>query len=201
MEPTKTPPEDYYIHGILDLSKRKIQFGLNIIALAIFFIFYWIFQGLATIFRPEDSQVEGVFDLYTPIIQIILFIILMILIIIIHELIHGILFWYYTRELPEFAYKGAYAYAAAPKWFLPRNKFAVVGSSPLILITFIGMLFVILLPPQYLKIAIISLSINTAGSLGDAVTIIWLFNHHKHSLINDNGDIFYAYEPNHNAIK
>src|SRR6266699_209791 len=67
-------------------------------------------------------------------------------VLILHELTHGLFFWLFTKSRPAFGFKGWYAYAAAPGWYLPRAQFLVVVGAPLTLLSLLGEALLLLVP-------------------------------------------------------
>ena len=114
-------------------------------------------------------------------------------VIIVHELIHGLFFWFFTKQPPYFGFKVIYAYAAAPSWYIPRNQFIVIGAAPLLLITFFGLLSIPSIPQLLLPALLFALGFNVAGSIGDLYIIWWLQHYPATILVNDVGDVFTIY--------
>ena len=67
---------------------------------------------------------------------------------VLHEAVHGLFFWLYTRDRPRFGFKGWYLYASAPGWYLSRNRFLVVGLSPLVTMTAAALGLAMVVPPD-----------------------------------------------------
>jgi hypothetical protein len=84
-----------------------------------------------------------------------------------HEAVHGLAYWAYTRSRPQFGFKGWYAYAAAPGWFLPRRSFLVVGLAPLVGITAVGLAALPFLPALPALGTLVLLAFNAIGAIGD----------------------------------
>jgi hypothetical protein len=110
-------------------------------------------------------------DLASALIKIILPIIFVLLI---HEAIHVFFFWFFSKQKPVVGFKGAYAYAAMPGWYFPRNQYLIIGISPLLLITLFGMLLLLVAPTSMIDLVLIALIINTSGAIGDLFVVIWL---------------------------
>ncbi len=169
-----------------------IFLGLNAAGLALFFGFGWLFVQIFRTLRPD-------FDLNTdqflsPALLASL-IIASVLVIVLHELVHGLFFLILTGDRPKFGFTGAYAYAAAPDWYLPRNPYLAVGLAPFVLLTLLGMAGVLILPTRTLPIVLLALTINAAGSVGDLAVVAWLLTKADTILVNDEGDRFTLYEP------
>lgn len=59
-----------------------------------------------------------------------------------HELIHALFFRFFTGEWAIFGFKGIYAYAAAPQWYIPRNLHIAVALAPLVILSLLGVLLI-----------------------------------------------------------
>lgn len=70
--------------------------------------------------------------------------------IVLHELVHTLCLWWFTQEWPRLGFKGIYAYAAAPAWYIPRNQHLFIALVPLIVLTVIGLLLMPIVPLAWL---------------------------------------------------
>lgn len=192
MIPLKELPPNYQLHSTFNLSTKKAVLVLNLIGFFLLLFFGWLFIGLAKAMRPDFTRIgiiiSSVFSLLVPLVVLLLMILL-------HEVIHGLFFWLYTHQRPIFAFKGAYAYAAAPDWYLPRNKYVVVGLSPLILISLAGLLLLTIAPLSFFPSILIAMIFNAAGAVGDLIVVGWLLLQQPDSLVRDYGDMFTVYQP------
>ena len=109
-------------------------------------------------------------------------------ILVLHELVHGLFFWLFTRSRPRFGFKGAYAYAAAPGWYIPRPQFLTVGLAPLALISLAGLLILPVTAPPVSLVVIVALILNAAGAIGDLYMVVRLLFVPHGVLIEDHGD-------------
>jgi hypothetical protein len=112
-----------------------------------------------------------------------------------HEGIHAFFFWIFSKHMPLVGFKGAYAYAAMPGWYFPRNQYLMIGIAPLILITIIGILFLAILPVSSLNLVLVALIINTSGAVGDLFVVIWLLNKPVETLALDQIDSIEFFVP------
>jgi hypothetical protein len=191
MKPTKTLPPDYKPLYILDLTKNfKAAIFLNLGALLAFFLYIRLFIWIGTSLRPELGVGELIslwsMDILTMIAAFVIMVFL-------HEGFHGFFFWLITKERPKFGFKLAYAYAAAPDWYIPRNQFIIVGLAPLVLIAIIGIALMPFLPLAWIPTLIFLLIFNSAGAMGDVVTVVISLFYPKQFLVNDLGDSFTIY--------
>jgi hypothetical protein len=119
---------------------------------------------------------------------------LLALMVALHEGIHGLLFWRFTGARPTFGFKGLYAYAAAPDWYLPRNQHIVVALAPLLLITLGGLVLLAVLPEVALLPSIVFVALNAGGAVGDIVAVFWLLRADASALVQDTGDAVTVFE-------
>ena len=192
MKPTKTLPPNYQTVYALDLIKNvRTALFLNLAVLITFFIFGGVFSRISALIRPEIGI--GGEQSFLSNVNILSLVIAFIVMVLLHEGIHGFFFWVFTKERPNFGFKLLYAFAAAPEWYIPRNQFIVVGSSPLIFISIAGVALMPLIPLSWISGLIFLLTFNAAGSMGDVYTIIISLTHPKEILVNDQGESFTIY--------
>jgi hypothetical protein len=114
---------------------------------------------------------------------------------VLHELIHGLFFWLFTRTRPAFGFKGAYAYAAAPGWYIPRSQYIIVGLAPLVLITLGGFALLVVVPAWLIPALLFVVVMNGAGAVGDIAVVGWLLVQPRATLVHDLGDAVAIYRP------
>ena len=193
MQPTKTLPDHYNLDVTLDLTKNmRVLLGLNVAGLVLFLFFGAVFWRLFIGARPDFSLQPFRFGALEGLLVVV---VVSILVVIVHELVHGLFFWIYLRERPIFGFRGAYAFAAAPDWYIPRPQFIVVGLAPLVLISGGGLLLLPLLPVGMLPALLFALTVNAAGAVGDLYVVAWLFTKPDTVLVNDEGDRFAMFLP------
>jgi hypothetical protein len=128
MQPLRRLPTDYEQHMAIDLSKNRVL----LVALQV---------------RTESPNLALQLSSLTDLVTFIGVVLLLLAVqVILHELIHGFFFWFFTRSRPTFGFKGFYAYAAAPDWYLPRNQHLIVALAPLVLITGLGLVLLTFVP-------------------------------------------------------
>lgn len=198
--PTQHLPENYHESGTLDITKdARLVVLLNAAGLLIVAASGWLFFQAIARQRPEDSvralQTISIHGLWQLFLFLGLVLVLTAFHVILHEAVHGIFFWVFTRSRPHFAFRWAYAYAAAPGWFLPRNAFLVTTLAPLVLISLLGLALIPLLPASALPAAWYVLTMNAGGAAGDILVAIWIARQVPRSLIRDRGDAVTLYVP------
>lgn len=193
---TQQLPENYLPQGEIDLERnRTAAVVLNIVGTILLIVFAFIFLALARTLRPDLPPVAfsaSGLEIFFYIGGALLLVGLMV---ILHELIHGVFFWMFTGARPVFGYKGLYAYAGAPDWYLPRNQYALVGLAPLAVITTAGLLLLTVAPVGWLYGILLVIVANAAGAVGDMLVVAWLFTRPAATLVRDTGDAVTLFHP------
>ncbi len=194
---TRSLPENYVLKENIDLSQNlRLAIWLNIVAVVLFFITIWCSYLYLTWIRPELIKQSFSFKIDAASLWKILGVLIIILVnLVLHEAIHGFFFWCFTRSRPLFALHLAYAYAAAPEWYIPRNQYAVIGLAPLLLIDAVILAILPLVPREAILILVSMLAFNTGGATGDIWMISRLLFLAPSGLINDHGDSVQFYQP------
>lgn len=198
MQPTQTLPPDYAMSGTMDITKdQRLLIILNVLGLALLAAGGWLFFVAIMALRPQDatSQFSVLFSatLLETLLLIGSVLALTVVHILIHEAIHGVCFWWYTRNMPRFAFRWTHAYAAAPAWYLPRNRYLVTALAPLVVISLAGLLLAWVVPPGWLLALWYVLTSNAGGSVGDLWVAVWLLRQPASCLANDRGDAVSLY--------
>jgi predicted metal-dependent HD superfamily phosphohydrolase len=189
LKPVKELDSGYLYAGEVDVQNRRVVLILNLIALVLLFGFGWLFWQLAAAIRPDLSSFglgDGV--------QWLWLLLGIVGVLVLHELIHGLFFWLFTGERPKFGLHIFYAYAAAPSWYLPRNRFIIVGLAPFILITVAGLILLAVIALEAVNELLVVLTLNAAGSVGDLLVTGWLMTRPESTMINDRGQAITFYE-------
>ncbi len=197
MKPVTLLPATYVPQGRVDLSKNKgLLLGLSLGSVALFLVFGLLFLGAAVILVPHLPS-SGRLALDIPGLLAILAgaLAISVLVAVLHELTHALFFWLFTHEWPVFGFKGVYAYAAAPKWYIPRLPFLVVGLAPLLLLTLLGLALLHTLPLDLIPAVLFALTINAAGAIGDLYLVFRLLYTPAACLIRDEGNSVTWYVP------
>ena len=195
---TQILPDGYIRTVEINLAKNKgLAVLLNIVGLLIS-ILAFVLLGLFTRFARPGSFAEAFIfkvDLST-IGQLLVLVILVAVSLLVHELIHGFFFWVFTRIKPVYALHLAYAYAAAPGWYIPVRQYWVIGLAPLVLIDLAGLLLVLLaVSPGLILLLVFMVAFNTGGSVGDMWIILNSLSKSPACLVNDVGDGVTFFEP------
>jgi hypothetical protein len=200
MPTTRTLPPYYRKVGTLDVSRNeRLILLLNLGGLLIMILAGWLFFRAIAWLRSEDITAAlrplftrtpaAVISLVAAILALFVFHILA------HEAIHGIFFWIFTRSRPRFAFKWAYAYAAAPEWYIPRDLFFVTTLAPFAFITLAGLLLIAFAPAAWLLPTWFVISMNAGGAVGDLAVAAWLLRQPPTCLAQDCGDAVTLFIP------
>jgi len=202
---TELPP-GYQLGGTLDLSRnKKAFFAVNVFGLLLLLVFTWLFIRLASAIRPSGEiplsfPVTGGLSGGQLVTILLLFAVLAVMLVL-HEAIHGFFFWLFTRQKPRFGFRGVYAFAAAPDWYLPRGQYAIVGIAPLVVISLLGMLLIPFIPDQWLMPVLAFVIFNASGAAGDVIVVAWLLLQPPGVLARDAGDAVSLYVPAEKQIR
>jgi hypothetical protein len=195
-QPAKTLPPDYAPRGSIDLStNQKAMFALSIASIVALLVFGVLALAITAMLRPDVTAGQFSFGISDLLIGLIAMLVLTFFMIVAHEVIHGLFFWLFTRERPIFGFKGAYAYAAAPDWYMPRDQYAIVGLAPLVLITLAGFALLSVIPAWAIPSLLFVVVTNAAGAVGDIAVVGWLLLQPRTTLVNDIGDAVTLYHP------
>ncbi|PKN91880.1 MAG: hypothetical protein CVU45_01665, partial [Chloroflexi bacterium HGW-Chloroflexi-7] len=135
---TKTLPEGYTHARTLDLRQTKNLILVNLFGLILLIVSWIGFAGLANALHPGSMNFSFSSDnIGGALISLLVFVMVIVVMLVVHEGFHGLCFWLFTKTRPLFAFKGIYAYAAAPDWFLPKGQYLITGLAPLVGITVI----------------------------------------------------------------
>ncbi len=192
---TKILPEGYTLLREIDLHKDLATLvKLNIWGMILLFPVSYVLYWLSKILRPQPTSItEIVSPQLSAMAYIAMIILAFILIMVIHELLHGIVFWRVTHQLPRFGFRGAYAFAAAPDWFIPRNVYFFIGAAPLVIISVVGVLLIPVIPIQFLGAWLFGVLMNAVGAVGDIYILFLLLRLPASILVRDQGDVISFY--------
>jgi len=198
MKPTQFLPPSYAPKGSFDLTHNtRLAIILNLGGTLLLFFFAWLFLSITQLLHPEYTypislMVSSLTDLLKLVGGLLSVTLVMILA---HEGVHGFFFWLLTHQRPLFGFRGYYAFASAPGWYIPRNDYLVVSLAPFILISLIGLDLLAILPYALIPSLLLLISMNAAGAIGDLMVSIWLLKKPATCLIQDYGDKVNFYLP------
>lgn len=198
LKPTRSLPDDYVLIRNLDLSQNLgIMVLLSLASLVMFVVSGFFFQFLARLIHPSiltDVTISFSGSNSGSFFNFLLFLFLVVVVmIILHEGIHGLFFWLFTGDRPKFGFKGSYAYAAAPSWYLPKNAYLMIALSPLVILSGLGLAALMIVPTAWIPAIILFITLNASGAVGDIYVTGWLLKHSEDLLIQDFGDRMHVY--------
>ncbi len=197
MTPTRTLPTDYRPIGTIDLAKDfRLLVWMNLLGLGIYILSGLLFIQILHWLQPAEAGpalVAGLAGSQDILRTLIAIVILYAAVILLHEGLHGVCFWLFLHQRPIFAFKGAYAYAAAPDWYLPRNLYFVTAVAPLVGISLIGVALFAAAPSTWFLPVLAGLVINAGGAAGDLGVAAYLVSQPPTCYANDRGDAITLY--------
>lgn len=197
MKPTRILSPEYREVKVLDLSTDwRMLLVLNLVGFVLLFPAGWLFLRAFTWLRPGEAlpgisleisgfwQVLGAVGWFVLVYTVLVFL---------HEAVHGLFFWLITHSRPAFGFKGVYAYAYAPGWYIPRNPYLVVSLAPLVVLSVLGVALFMVVPADWLLFMLALLTLNVGGAAGDLYVAAWLLTCPVSILAQDRGDSFSIY--------
>ncbi len=197
MLPTQDLPSNYYPSARFTLQDTKALVMMNSLGLVILLFSAAIFFQVLFWLRPQEAYQAFTLELNLNQALFVLagLLVLTVIMVLLHEAAHGVFFWLFTRCMPKFAFRGFYAYAAAPNWYLPRNAYLVTAIAPLILISLLGIFLLAIVPPGWFMPIMLVLVMNASGAVGDLWVMGMLLKSPPDALANDQGDKITIYSP------
>ncbi len=197
MQSTQSLPTEYESVGTFNLRNNpQALLQLNLLGFVFFAVSAWGFTTLLGLLRPEESRI-GLTQSYEGLgggLQVVLAILLLtVVMVVLHEALHGFFFWLYTRAMPKFAFRGAYAYAAAPTWYLPKAKYLTVALAPVVLLSLLGIGLMAVVPAGWFLALLFILITNASGAVGDLWVVAWLLRQPRDCYAQDSGDAVTLY--------
>jgi len=198
MRATQALPTNYKEIGIIDISNKRTLILVNLLGFVLMVGFCALFYWLLYLMRPVQFNSDAMNHLFgsrNVLVETIGLLVLVALMLILHEALHGVCFWVFTGSHPRFAFKGFYAYASIPGWYLPKVQYLVSALAPFLFITILGLVLLATLPATWFIPLLVVIVANAAGSVGDLVVAVWLLGRRKDVLAQDRGDAVTLFEP------
>jgi hypothetical protein len=197
--PTRTLPANHVLKDTIDLTKdRRAIWVLNVVGLVLFLISACLMIWLTAVIRPTTTWQVFTFSSSNlgSLVGLLAWIIgITVVMLVIHEAIHGVFFWIFTRSRPRFGFRGYYAFAAAPDWYIPRRLYLVVALAPVVLMSLAGISAVFIIADNLLPALLFLVSMNFSGSVGDMMVAAWMLRNPADVLAQDYGDGVRFYRP------
>lgn len=197
IHPTTQLPQDYVEKGCLDLSKNtRATLLMTLVGLVLAIGAGWGFLAFLDRVRPaldwrgSAIKVDSIQQLIAiPVTLVVVFVAAIVL----HEGVHGLFFYLFTGKRPVYGIGLGYAYAAAPEWYIPRNRYLVIALAPLLLLTLLGLALLAWLPPAGIPGVLLFLILNDGGAAGDLTVVGWLLTQPASCMAQDNGHAILLY--------
>jgi hypothetical protein len=194
---TQTLPEGYFQKYEINLAKdKRLAILLNVLGFIIFVLTFVLLVFFIRWMRP--GTLTSGYSLkvnFSTLWELLVLILLVAFNLAFHELIHGFFFWVFTRSKPVYALHLAYAYAAAPDWYIPVRQYWIIGLAPLVIIDAMGLLLILAAPLSWLLIIVFLVTLNTGGAVGDLFIISQLLRVTPDCIVRDTGDGVCFFEP------
>lgn len=200
MKASQVLPPNYHPSGKFDLKNLKQIIILNLIGLILLIFSIWSFSWIANQIRSgSDISISIEFSsIPSALIALGKLLLTIIFVLGLHEGIHALFFWIFSKQKPVVGIKGFYAFTAMPGWYFPRNQYILIGISPLIVITLVGIFLLVIMPISTLNLILIGLILNASGAVGDLFVVIWLLTKPVNTLALDQIDTIEFYVPQSN---
>ncbi len=186
----RLPPGFIPIHW-LDIRDKKVIIKLNFWSLGLLITAWAVFSRLAKLVHPQ-AQSSISFSI-NRIVDALIFVVVLLgitaITLLLHEAIHGLFFRFFTKESPRYGFKGFYAFAAAPEWYLPKPNYLVTALAPLVGISILAVVGLLVTNPAWAAVWLWVFVFNTSGSVGDLWVVWTLLRSPADALIRDAGDV------------
>jgi len=181
-------PSGYRLLGKYHPISPKI-FGISIV---IWLIATWLCSVIINVIRPEFNSHGFVIHLvdslseYSYRLKVIGFGLLAALVTgFLHEPTHGLFHWVFIKKWPKFGikWKTLTPYAAVfPGFYYSRNKACLTALSPIVVVSFIGIVSWYMLPLSAIPVAILVISINLGSCISDLLQTRWILSFKSNTL-------------------
>jgi hypothetical protein len=193
MNPTQNLPGNYVLAWDVNMKRdKRLNIILQIVGLVWMALAGWMLVNIVMWMRPDfnDALRTG---MPVNILVLLLILAVMLITMVLHELVHGLFFWFFSRHRPEFGIGPGYAFAAMPDWFFPKRRYLIIGLSPLMGLTLLGMGIIAFVPLSWIGLVFAGVVINAGGAIGDLYVCWRIAREAQDVWIKDTGDGFQVY--------
>ena len=184
------PPHGYFYHGPLFQKRFKrgwlvflaanlialIPFGLGLLLL---WVPYQLYLGFGTPFAVLPTLQMGL------VVKIMLGLLIFVLSMLLHEWLHGLAL-IATGHPPKYYFRMGVLFAGLNENdFLPRRHYLLMSLTPLVVMSVVGFVVLLFLPPVIGRLLLTSLLLNAAASLGDLMVTIGILRAPKQAVFTD----------------
>jgi len=187
----------------LDIRDKKVLLKLNFWSLGLLIATWVGFSRLANLVHP---QAQGLISFsINRIVDALIFAGVLLgitaITLLFHEALHGLFFRIFTKESPRYGFKGFYAFAAAPDWYLPKHNYLVTALAPFLGISILAILGLFFTNPAWALVWLWIFVFNASGSVGDLWVVWVIIRSPADVLICDAGDIVEIFSINPDHVK
>jgi hypothetical protein len=191
-------PPDYHVYGEFNLENSRLLLAMNLLGLGLLVAAGWLFGVLIGALRPHMGEFVWIFwsdNTARMMGQILALAGLLVVMIVLHEGLHGLAFWFFTHDRPQFTFKGWYASASAPGWYFTPSAYFIIGLLPLVGISLLGLALVPFVPESWVVPLWAFMTINAAGAIGDLIMVGWTLRLPRGAVVQDYHTRTVAYVP------
>lgn len=197
MDTLQQLPENYQLSAGFSIKDNGLLLKLNIAGFFLLMLSGWLFIAAAVWLRPEEAAtfLEVKWGGFEGLWSILFVLVLVFVTIVLHEAVHGLGFIRLAKARPKFAFRGVYAYAAAPGYYIPRDPYLKIALAPLGVISLIGLVLMVLVPAAWIGPLILICVVNASGAVGDLWVAWLLLRNPPEAYAQDDGDEIKIYAP------
>lgn len=194
MQPVQSLADNYFLVWDVDMKRDK---RLNLILQVVGLGWMILAGGLLSLFvlwmRADLIQAVNTGASANLLIGLLGILVIMVITITLHELVHGLFFWLFAHHRPQFGIGPGYAFAALPDWYFPKKQYLVIGLSPLIVLTVLGLAWCAFAPVMWIGWIFTGVVINVGGAIGDLYVCWRIAREAEDAWVKDTGDGFQVY--------
>ncbi len=197
MDTMQTLPANYRLASAISMKDQRLLIKLNIAGFFLLILFGWLFSAAAFWLRPNEAAASLTFEFSGAggLLTVLVVLIITFVTIVLHEGIHGLAFMIFAKVRPTFGFRWVYAFAAAPGYFIPRNRYLPVALAPLVVISLLGVALMAVVPAQWLTAILLACVVNASGSVADLWVVWLLLRLPPKALASDLGEAIELYVP------
>lgn len=172
---------------------KRLNIILQFVGLGWMVLAGWLLAALLAWMRPGFFNTIPTRISIGLLIDLMLFLVVMVVTIVVHELVHGLFFWLFAGRRPNFGIGPGYAFAGLPDWFFPKQQYLVIGLSPFVALTILGLAWCVFAPLPLVGQVFAGMVVNAGGAIGD-LYVCWRITREAGDVwVKDTGDGFQVY--------
>jgi len=176
MRASRSLPDGYVYAGTLRFrGNRQLLRTLQLLGIPALIVSIYVFGALSSLLRPEGWTFDS--RDVSPVVAIGVavggLVATFVIALILHEAVHGVALWAFTGDRPVFGFKGWYAFADAPGWYLSRGQMVATSLAPLVVLPAIGLPLIAFAPAGLSLFIVVGLIVNAVGAVGDLYATVF----------------------------